>query len=858
MVAAYRRGTFGTGVVRGNGLALQQSGVVSNGTVVIPGDTNFASNVLLTKTNSINASTNTTFLDSSSNALTITRVGVPTQGSVTPYWPSGYWSGYFNGSTDYLNYAAQTPFVFGTGDFTIEFWLYSPVSGAGGIYPGYIDWRGSNSATPAPVVYNNNGSLVFFTAGADRITTTFTWANTWVHVAVVRISGTTKMYANGVQVGSSYTDSNNYTVGTGAPYIGQNGVGGGFFTGYMSNIRVVKGVGVYTGTFTPPTSPLSSTQSAGTNIAAITGTATSLLTCQDNRFKDNSTNTFTAIVSGTTQVQVFQPFTLPAAYSTSTYGGSAYNAAIGGNRLDVAGTSGFFGSGVSYTMECWFNSTTTSPSGIDNTNLVATNTNTYPTRWIWDVNVQSTTIQLRIVTESNAVLFNSSAVAYSLGQWAHLAVVNNATTNTLTFYINGVSVGSRAAVSLTSYSTLNLIGTYVANPGYYSNFRIVNGVAVYSGNFTPPTAPLTTAGSTSAASYPSTTNVNTSFSSTQTAVLLNFANAGIYDSTAQTDIITTGTAQVSTTQFKWSPTSMKFNGTSDYLTTPSNPSLALRTGDFTVEFWMYPTAAQTGDIVDTRVSGDSANSWCVQLDATNIHFTGVGSNYLSYPYTINTWTHVAYTRVSGSVSVYINGTKYGSSVTLTNDFTGTVYRIGATFNNFYYAGYIQDLRVTKGLARYTANFTAPTTTFSNGPTTYTPSVPDAPIIANITTITNTSVKIGYMAPLLNGGSTITSYTAVSTPGGFTGTSVTSRSGTITVSGLGYANTYTFAVYATNAIGTSTYSASTKSITTPLSLGRIFILSDMDLAMTDLVMLNTSIAGSSKAKSYALATIYGSD
>jgi hypothetical protein len=172
-------------------------------------------------------------------------------------------------------------------------------------------------------------------------------------------------------------------------------------------------------------------------------------------------------------------------------------------------------------------------------------------------------------------------------------------------------------------------------------------------------------------------------------------------------------------------------------------------------------------------------------------------------------------------------------------------------------GYIQDLRITKGIARDVTSL--PITTFPTvTTTTYILTAPSAPIIANITTVTNTSVKIGYMAPLLNGGSTITSYTAVSTPGGITGTSITARSGTITVGGLSYRNTYTFAIYATNAVGTSTYSASTKSITTPLSLGRIFILSDMDLALTDLVMLNTSIAGTSKAKSYALATIYGSD
>jgi Concanavalin A-like lectin/glucanases superfamily len=830
MVAAYRRGTFGTGVVRGNGLALQQSGVVSLGSVVIPGDTNFASNVLLTKTNSINASTNTTFLDSSSNALTITRNGNPTQGSFTPYWPSGYWSGYFDGSS-YLAGPTTSALNFGTGNYTVEFWVYPATT------PSTLDIYlsaqsdGTNvfqiGFSPSQYLYSNADSIRNGTASSIIL-------NQWNHVALVRSGTSVALFSNGTRVG---TASNSLSINLTNFYVGTYSTSPGNYNAtnaYISNVRF-SNAAIYNPTlttYTIPTSPL-------TAIAS-----TSLLTLQDNRFKDNSTNSLAITASGTPKIQAFQPFSPTAAYSTSTYGGSGYFngstdylktpiSALG--ALDISNTT-------TYTIEAWVY--WTASAGMRDVWTWGGKQTGGPSAYYqlyWDTS--SNVLKWEQANTSSLLTTVTTSLTPTLNTWYHIAVVRNG--SAITVYANGQSIGTGTYAPNDQQFVELCLGSLYYNTGYIqffsgyiSNFRFVKGTAVYTAAFTPPTTPLTAI-------------ANTNF-------LANFTNAGIYDSTAQTDIITTGTAQVSTTQFKWSPTSMKFNGTSDYLTTPSNPALALRTGDFTVEFWMYPTAAQTGDIIDTRVSGDSANSWCVQLDSTNIHFTGVGSNYLSYPYTINTWTHVAYTRVSGSVSVYINGTKYGSSVTLTNDFTGTVYRIGATFNNFYYAGYIQDLRVTKGLARYTANFTAPTTTFSNGPTTYTPAVPDAPIIANITTVTNTSVKIGYMAPLLNGGSTITSYTAVSTPGGYTGTSVTSRSGTITVSGLAYSNTYTFAVYATNAIGTSTYSASTKSITTPLSLGRIFILADMDLALTDLVMLNTSIAGSSKAKSYALATIYGSD
>jgi hypothetical protein len=181
----------------------------------------------------------------------------------------------FNGTSQSLNYNAQTPFAFGTGDFTIELWAY--ITGGLSDAPSYVDFRGSNSQSLTPTFYNNNGTLTYYTAGAAQITAAYSTLNAWAHLAVCRIGTVTKMYVNGTQVGSSYTDTNNYVVGTGGPFIGQNGVGGGWLTGYMSNIRIVKGVGVYTGTFTPTTAPLTITQPAGTNIAAITGTQTSLL-----------------------------------------------------------------------------------------------------------------------------------------------------------------------------------------------------------------------------------------------------------------------------------------------------------------------------------------------------------------------------------------------------------------------------------------------------------------------------------------------------------------------------------------------------------------------------------------------------
>ena len=95
------------------------------------------------------------------------------------------------------------------------------------------------------------------------------------------------------------------------------------------------------------------------------------------------------------------------------------------------------------------------------------------------------------------------------------------------------------------------------------------------------------------------------------------------------------------------------------------------------------------------------------------------------------------------------------------------------------------------------------------------SVPLTPTIGTATIASPTSVTVTYTAPSGNGGEPITSYTAISTPGGITGTVSQSGSGTITVSGLTAGTDYTFKVYATNALGNGPQSAASNSVTPDL-------------------------------------------
>ena len=76
--------------------------------------------------------------------------------------------------------------------------------------------------------------------------------------------------------------------------------------------------------------------------------------------------------------------------------------------------------------------------------------------------------------------------------------------------------------------------------------------------------------------------------------------------------------------------------------------------------------------------------------------------------TTATWYHVAVVRNSGTTKLYINGTQL-FSVTDTTNYTGTVLGVGGIYSTAYLMnGYLQDLRITRGIARYTTNFTPPT------------------------------------------------------------------------------------------------------------------------------------------------------
>jgi hypothetical protein len=203
-----------------------------------------------------------------------------------------------------------------------------------------------------------------------------------------------------------------------------------------------------------------------------------------------------------------------------------------------------------------------------------------------------------------------------------------------------------------------------------------------------------------------------------TSLLLNFTNSGVVDSTGRNVLETVNDARVTTSIFKYGTSSLYFDGTGDYMYVMGTSSeMAFGSGDFTVEFWVYPAAAnQTATIIGWRPTNTNGAYINLYLLSGSIYLYVSSADRISGgSVSASAWSHIALARSNGVTKLFINGTQTGSNYTDSNSYLvganrpligANDYDVSSPFN-----GYIDDLRITKGYARYTANFTAPTAPF---------------------------------------------------------------------------------------------------------------------------------------------------
>lgn len=226
-----------------------------NGVSLTPVDPYWANVVLLLGNNNA-ANGTTTLTDQSTAENTVTNTSNNATYSTTSP-PTGMTSSInFNGSSSFVRLDGSSDFTFGTGDFTIEYYFTtSSFAAAAAQYDGR---PASTNGFYVGIYFNTDGKIYMETNGGTRISgSTVMSTNTWYHVAYSRGSSSGKLFLNGTQEGSTYSDSNDYLGAASRPAIGANAfTSTGSLTGKICSMRVTKGVSRYSSNFTPPTLPM--------------------------------------------------------------------------------------------------------------------------------------------------------------------------------------------------------------------------------------------------------------------------------------------------------------------------------------------------------------------------------------------------------------------------------------------------------------------------------------------------------------------------------------------------------------------------------------------------------------------------
>jgi len=744
---------------------------------------------------------NSVFKDSSTNNFTLTRNGNTTQGTFSPFSQTG-WSNFFNGSTDYLSYTTggSSDFNLSTGNWTLEAWVYRAVAGAAHEILLLAPSVGSNAGLS--FYFDSSNRLVIDNGVTGTTPVGSVLANTWTHVAAVRTSGNTQLYINGVATGAVITQAPSVAQFL---YVGRAGTAVNYMNGYLSNVRIVKGQALASGSFTPPTSPLTTTTVGwtGANAATTLIGSVSLLTCQSNRFVNNSSNGLLLTANGTPSVQAFEPFAPDIPYSASVVGGSGYFDRST-DYLDVSSNSNLTIGTSDFTIAFWtyFNVIDATSQVIFEGRPSSVADNVTP-------QILYSAPSSAIVYQTNgSIVITGTASVTTAGQWYYIVVSRLSGTTRL--FVNGSQQGSNytdgnnyvafAADRPRIGARGSSAGASLGFSGYISGLQVLVGTG--SSSSTVPTAPptptkLTNNGTQSGtltfvvgsdapntlyyvcqyhsgmagvinivnsgtsekvyavtangssnyvingASNPTLTlvrgetytfNVNATghpfwittasgaYSAGNvylgTSLLLNYTNAGIIDNTAKNVLETVGGVSVSTVLSKWGGSSMLFNGTTGYLVSQDSveQNFSFGTGNFTVEFWINTASLSAEQAVfDTQTLGGAASrtaSFVLVVTTSGtfrIYTNSAYSSATSNSITINTWNHIAMVRSGSTINIYVNGVS-GVSITNSTNFSTSSCVIGryADSATSFLNGYLDDLRVTKGVARYTANFTLPT------------------------------------------------------------------------------------------------------------------------------------------------------
>ena len=314
------------------------------------------------------------------------------------------------------------------------------------------------------------------------------------------------------------------------------------------------------------------------------------------------------------------------------------------------------------------------------------------------------------LNRSNIIRTNMDDI--SNDQWHHYAVSRDS--NVYRVFIDGALQGSASNSTNLDQNKPMMIGNYHGNSsgggfsfnGYIDEVRVTKGTARYTPNFTPATSAFASA------------DDNVSFLSSFDGSDGDTTTSGLDESDNNLTIAYSSGDELSSDEKKFGTTSLFV---ADNVTISSSAGFNMGTGEFTIEGWWYFTSFSNSFSLWDQWAGSATGAgnsqmWMSHSTAGKVKWYYDGSSLLQSNTTmsIDEWVHIAFVRESGVLKMYFNGQLDSN----TQSFTGQFGKTGTVFLGDQHAGgggapnyYVDELRVTKGLARYTESFTAPTSAF---------------------------------------------------------------------------------------------------------------------------------------------------
>ncbi|MGB2329010.1 MAG: LamG domain-containing protein, partial [Gammaproteobacteria bacterium] len=564
---------------------------------------------------------NNDIIDASTNNHSITVNGDAHAGTFSPYRSGGY-STLFGSNTNYGRYELTNNISL-TGDFTIEFWF----SGT--------EYTGRNQILGSGFQLRKEGSgwytSISWPQGSYSIPNNEVPGSEWHWVQLIRSSGSAQLYVDGNTVGSAVANTTTYNLNSG--YANKLIIGyeatSERFDGYLRDLRISN----VARTAAIPTVPLE--LDSNTHV---------LLFNKGAQIAETGlSNTLTLTALGDPESHAIGPYDY-LEYSATDHGGSI-NFDGTGDYLTIPDHSSLNFASNDWTIECWiYPRTNVGDCGIWHQSASGTD---------WYSIYLDGAFNLKFVfyNASNGVEWAGTAASNTAPQntWTHVALVRQFGTGVY-LYANGKLVASDtldASVTMLDKTYNHVIGyeRFVGSgnafDGLISDFKMDIGTAHYTGEFTPPTAPL---------------------SSTAADLHIKGTDASIIDKSQGSNLKLVNNTTGSTTQVKFAGSkSIYFDGSGDYIDLGSATNFNFGTNSFTIEAWVRFTNLNRQSIINCYDGTD--NSFDLQYrnynNVNHISWSGQSAHWATTPsdeISSGTWYHIAAVRdySAGTIKIYID------------------------------------------------------------------------------------------------------------------------------------------------------------------------------------------------------------